>query len=410
MNTNHFNRGPRGMHRGAAALILLIFALLAAPAEETASAGQTAPAVETNPAGDAAAGAEVESLRNWGVVPLPLIAYTPDTGGMFGVAAIFFYGPDVGVPEADRAGLRNNVASVNAIVTTNGSYIFAGSSTNYLRAERWRWDNSAALVRAPGVFFGIGPDSDAEEEYTSFTIAGETSLRRQVATDFFVGPVYQAERVVLEETEAEGAIGRGVVVGSAEETFLSGVGFAMIRDTTGGVFWAEGGSIIEGEVRSFSGMTGSNESFGLYRMRGAVYVPLLEGTANRRGEKRAPHVLALQGRFRGAWGDVPFQHLPALGGDGVMRGLLDGRYRDRVAVIGQVEYRLPLSPRFAVVGFGSVGQVAPGIDDIELNSVKGAGGLGFRVALNKEQRLNLRIDLAFSPSGAAPYLSMGEAF
>jgi hypothetical protein len=399
MNTKQPYCGPRGSLRPTAMLIFLIFLmsiLAALPAQERGSGADAA--TEDTPA------------RHWGVVPLPLIAYTPDTGGMFGVAAIFFYGPDVGVPEEDRQGLRNNVASVNAIVTTNGSYIFAGSTTNYLRSQRWRWDNSAALVRAPGVFFGIGPDADAEEEYTSFTIAGETSLRRQVAPDFFVGPVYQAERVVMEETEPGGALTPGGEVVPEKETYLSGIGFSVIRDTTGGVFWAEQGTIFEADLRSFSSATGSTETFGLYRARGAVYLPLFGDRENRRGEERGTHVLALQGRFRGTWGDAPFQHLPALGGDGVMRGLLDGRYRDRVAVIGQVEYRLPLSPRFAVVGFGSVGQVGPGIDELTLNSVKGAGGLGFRIALNKELRLNLRIDLAFSPSGAAPYLSMGEAF
>ena len=71
---------------------------------------------------------------------------------------------------------------------------------------------------------------------------------------------------------------------------------------------------------------------------------------------------------------------------------------------------MPLSPGFAVVAFGSVGQVGKSVLDLDMNDLKGAGGIGFRVALNREQRLNLRLDIAFSPSRIAPYVNMSEAF
>ncbi|HKL21532.1 MAG TPA: hypothetical protein VJ904_06980, partial [Tichowtungia sp.] len=103
--------------------------------ETVSTDAQNAVADESSDTGETGGGP-----RHWGVVPLPLIAYTPDTGGMFGGAAIFFYGPDVGLSENEKTGRRNNTAAVNAIITTNGSYIGSLSGTNYLADERYRWD------------------------------------------------------------------------------------------------------------------------------------------------------------------------------------------------------------------------------------------------------------------------------
>ena len=73
--------------------------------------------------------------KHWGVVPLPLVAYTPDYGGMFGGAAILFFGPDVGVPESDQQGVRDNTVALNAIITTNGSFLTAVAA-HYVLQQR----------------------------------------------------------------------------------------------------------------------------------------------------------------------------------------------------------------------------------------------------------------------------------
>nr|MDA3947636.1 BamA/TamA family outer membrane protein [Spirochaeta sp.] len=318
----------------------------------------------------------------------------------FGGAAIFFYGPDVGVSEDEKTGRRNNTAAANAIITTNGSYIGSLSGTNYLAEERYRWDNAVYGNRAPGIFFGIGDDADEQEAYTAETIGFQSTFSLQVKPDVFVGPLYQFEGTTILETEDDGLLaGSNPPTGADGTTVVSGAGVAYIRDTTGGVFWPESGSTSVAELRSFSPYTGSSTTFGLYRIAHTHYISTV-----------GSHVLALQGRFRGSWGNVPFQHLPAIGGDGVMRGLLGGRYRDTIAMIVGAEYRIPLSERFAVVGFGSVGQVGESVVELDLPRARGAGGIGFRIALNKEQRLNLRIDIAVSPSGVFPYVNMGEAY
>lgn len=346
-----------------------------------------------------AAAEEAQPRRNWGVAPLPIIAYSPDYGGMFGAVAIFFYGPDVGVPEAERQGLRNNTLALNAIVTTNGSFIGAASATNYLRNEQFRWDNTLSGNRIPRTFFGLGPEADLEEKYAALTLGGSTTFTVRAADNLYVGPLYEYRYVTISDLESGGVLETGVVRGSEEKTIASGIGVRAIRDTSGGGFWPTGGYVLDTDVRFFSGALGSTDDFGLYGADFRKYISLFRG-----------HVLALQGRYRGSWGDTPFHFLPSVGGDGPMRGLLEHRYRDETAVTAQMEYRLPLTSRFGVVGFFSAGQVAGTVDRMDLTDPAVAGGLGFRVALNQEQKLNLRIDIAFSPMGVSPYVNVREAF
>jgi outer membrane protein assembly factor BamA len=342
---------------------------------------------------------ETHEQKSWGVVPLPIIAYSPDYGGMFGAAAIFYYSPDVGLPEEERAGLRNNTVAANGISTTNGSYIGAIAMTNYLRAERYRWDNSLAGNQIPRPFFGIGPEADAEEEYTARSFGAQTNFNVQAAEDLFVGPLYQYEYFSIRERDSGGLLDTGDLRGAGQELIASGLGGRLIWDTTGGTFWPTHGFVLDTDVRYYPESLGSSYSFGLYGADLRRYFSLF-GT----------HVLALQGRYRASWGDVPFQFLPSVGGDGPMRGVLEQRYRDAVAATVQAEYRVPLNRRFGMVGFVSAGQVGDDPGDLKLSNPKIAGGFGFRVALSTEQKLNLRIDIAFSQMGTSPYINMREAF
>ncbi len=342
---------------------------------------------------------EATERKSWGVVPLPIIAYSPDFGGMFGAAAILFYGPDVGVPEEEREGLRNNTVAVNGIITTNGSYIGALATTNYLAEERYRWDNSISGNQIPRSFFGIGPEAETEEEYTGRSFGASTNFNVQAAEDLFVGPLYQYEFFSIEERDGGGVLDSGDLRGADGKLFASGLGGRLIWDTTGGAFWPTHGFVLDTDVVYYPESLGSSYDFGLFGADFRQYFTLF-----------ASHVLALQGRYHASWGDVPFQFLPSVGGDGPMRGLLEQRYRDDVSTTVQAEYRLPINRRFGVVGFFSAGQVGEHIGDLELTDPKIAGGFGFRVALSTEQKLNLRIDVAFSEMGTAPYVNMREAF
>jgi hypothetical protein len=121
------------------------------------------------------------------------------------------------------------------------------------------------------------------------------------------------------------------------------------------------------------------------------------------------HVLAMRLLWSGAVGHLPFQLLPALGGQALFRGWFLRRLRDRVLLAAEAEYRIPLSPRWAVVAFGSVGRVASRVDKLSFRGLHGAGGAGLRLAVRKESRANVRLDLAYGDDFSV-YFQFREAF
>jgi hypothetical protein len=112
---------------------------------------------------------------------------------------------------------------------------------------------------------------------------------------------------------------------------------------------------------------------------------------------------------------VPFTQLCEFGSNNDIRGYEAGRYRDRLMFAVQSEYRLHLRfpqryPRFGVVVFGGVGEVAPTFGSFSFGSLLPAGGVGLRYRLSKTFPVNFRLDSAYGKNGGTYMFSIGEAF
>jgi hemolysin activation/secretion protein len=122
-------------------------------------------------------------------------------------------------------------------------------------------------------------------------------------------------------------------------------------------------------------------------------------------------VLALNGFVDFLSGDVPFQQLALIGGPRKMRGYFEGRFRDKNLWMFQAEYRWPIKGIFGMTFFANAASVAPDLNTLLSEQVHFAGGLGLRIRLSKEDKVNLRVDLGINEEGQVfPYFTVGEAF
>jgi hypothetical protein len=119
------------------------------------------------------------------------------------------------------------------------------------------------------------------------------------------------------------------------------------------------------------------------------------------------HVLALGARADAATGATPFTLLPGIGGSKLLRGYIDGRWRDRATLVGRAEWRFPIAGRFRGVVFGGAGAVGPSF--AALGPARAAGGAGLRFRLT-ESGANLRGDVAYGADGVQVYFLTLEAF
>lgn len=110
-------------------------------------------------------------------------------------------------------------------------------------------------------------------------------------------------------------------------------------------------------------------------------------------------------------GEAPYYDLCLFGKDSDLRGYEAGRYRDHASWALQAEIRQQLSTRVGAVWFGGAGGTAASGKDIWKHShVLPSVGMGLRYLASPENRVNLRMDLAYGRDGAALYFGIGEAF
>lgn len=96
-----------------------------------------------------------------------------------------------------------------------------------------------------------------------------------------------------------------------------------------------------------------------------------------------------------------------------MRGFYDGRFRSKNQVVLQAEYRVPIAWRIGAVGFAGIGNVGDRVHNLNFQELKYSYGGGLRVALNRKERLNLRVDYGWGVGESTShglYFQLGEAF
>jgi hypothetical protein len=93
----------------------------------------------------------------------------------------------------------------------------------------------------------------------------------------------------------------------------------------------------------------------------------------------------------GGLDEVPFVELPRLGGNDLLRGYPEGRFRDRVAVVGQAEYLWDLGRSFAGYLFVDGGRVWPELGDLALRDLRMGFGGGFQAHTMSQTMFRLQV-------------------
>lgn len=381
------------VRRVAASLILTVWLWgSTAVAQDTAKAERT----------ERDASSESKPSDGGGVGAFPILAYTPETSGMFGGFVVYhFDSPHASTRTgpAEDAPKRSSI-KMAAFYTLKKQYVVALAPTVYLGHD-WRLSGEVALSYFPDTFYPVGPnsDEDASEEFTQRTFWATAGVERRLVSHLSTGVrVFGASNEIL-RVEPGGRLDSGNVLGS-----------------TGGQIYAAGPSLVwDSRERDFSARYGARHA-----IEWLVYPPLFNadyGFSEVRVDLRqylgtvAGQVLALQLYCHTTWHRVPFQSLAPIGGDGRMRGYYATRYLDRASLSGQAEYRMPLFWRLGAVAFVGAGSVAPSLLDFETQYLRYVGGVGLRGALNEKDGVNLRLDLGMTGEKTrAFYFQIGEAF
>jgi hemolysin activation/secretion protein len=177
------------------------------------------------------------------------------------------------------------------------------------------------------------------------------------------------------------------------------LGLEVLHDTRLVVYGPRSGHLLRASAGAGGAAVGSEFDFQRYTLDARFYRGIGGAT-----------VVAAQAVVDVLDGTLPFERMPKLGGQSLLRGYTEPRYRDDAMAAAQLELRTPVRGRFGVAVFAGVGTVAPTLGDMAGRQFHPAGGVGVRFLLDPQAGFQLRVDVAAAPGGGGFYIAAGDAF
>ena len=337
----------------------------------------------------------VEHKRS-GIIPLPILFYTPETKLAGGVAINYYFHAS-----NSKITSRPSMLTPSIVYTQNKQFIIELPLDLYWRNGTYHLEGYMNYKKFPDKFYGIGnhTSEDDEENYTPKSVTFQMNLQKKVSSRLNIGVQYEFEHTKIIEVEENGLLVHGDIAGS-KGGMVSGAGLLVNRDTRDNIFYPSSGSFYQLSASLFSSSLGSDYDFNRFTLDLRQYFPLFSS-----------QVLACQGYINIITGDPPFQMLSLFGGRERMRGYFEGRYRDKNMMAFQIEYRImPVLWRFGLVVFAGFGDVSDKMENFELRNFKYSVGGGIRYLFIREEKINVRLDFGHGKNSSGIYITIGEAF
>lgn len=330
------------------------------------------------------------------ILVLPVVARSIETGWSFGLAASLTFRLD----KKDTSSRTSNIQGLS-LYSIHKQFVTAITGTQYFRHETYILSEQLSYSSFPDKFWGLGkhaPDS-AEENYSFKQYYITPHLMRHLGHNFYIGALFELQRVLDVDYKHGGLFDQQKVPGR-NPYVVAGLGLSFTYDNRNNAFSPDKGSFMQLYFDHFGKYLGSDYEYTNIVLDLRHYLRTV-----------GKQVLAVQAYSFNNIGNPPLRSLASLGGNNSMRGYYDGRFRDKQQFVLQAEYRVPVYWRFGLVGFAACGQIGHRLSDYTLDGLKYSYGGGIRFAINKQEKLNLRLDYGFTADGnSGLYFQLGEAF
>ena len=333
--------------------------------------------------------------KNFKIIGLPLIFYGPETKfGGGGAGMITFQMTKDSIPS------RPSSVQFGFAYTQLRQVLIYLPFNLWAKNDHYNFFGELGYYRYNYFFWGVGNDQPEEnrEIYDVVFPRIRMNLLQSIFKNTFTGLKYNFDDFRITRVEEGKLLESGSVTGGLGG-IVSSVGWVLKHDSRDNLFSASKGYFAEFSFQMDQKIWGSSFNNSRLILDASTY---FTNSFN--------HTLALNAYLVYGRGTIPFNQMAMLGGGKKMRGYYEGRYRDNNLVMLQSEYRMPLFWRIGVVGFFTLGDVAPAFNQFKINEPKVAYGGGLRWMIDQKQKINLRLDVGWAERKANFYLTVSEAF
>ena len=334
--------------------------------------------------------------RRTRLMAIPALYYTPETGWAGGISGMMLRYPAKGDTITRMSQLQ-----LSAVYTQNRQILTSLGVDLYSKENLWHIEGLIGYYDYPFFFAGIGNGYGENywEDYTATFPKLTMDFKRLVDTAVYVGLHTHVQQVNMKYVQPGGMLDTGNVVGS-DGGLIIGLGVVLDWDTRDFPSAALKGHLLNVEWVEYNSALGSDFDYRRFTVDARKYF-----------STKSQHTLAMQLLADWRPGEVPFNQMSMIGGQYILRGYPQGLYRDQYMIAMQAEYRSPyVLDLLGFNVFGSVGGVNASIGDV-FDYTRLSGGAGIRFPIDREKRINFRMDLAWSSDQTNGfYFGVSEAF
>lgn len=333
-----------------------------------------------------------------GFLASPFVFFKPDTDLLFGGLGVYYF----------RLKTNNNFKQETRLsfVQTIFEYSLKDQMDIQLGANIFL-PNESYVAKGffrfkvfPDVFYGVGNNTSGHDavHYNHNIFIANTSLARKLAPGVFLGLEYRysnAYNIDFDEPTSEVLDNVTGINGGVS----SGLGLIFTIDKRDNVVNASKGYFFEFSKYTYASKLGSSFNYSNVNL-----------TFNKYFDLGKDQIIATNTVANLNSGDPSFLAMAQAGGEKILRSYAMNRFRDKNFIGTQVEYRRPLFWRLGMVGFAGLGDVFDSTNDFSWERVKYSYGVGLRVMLNRQERLNFRLDYGIGRDSRSVYVTVTEAF
>lgn len=333
------------------------------------------------------AAVSLDSLLNLPAMALPIINYTPETNWEFGAAAQGYFT----LPGA----IRTSIAQVDGTYSLSKQWYVNAGVVLYTR--HWMLQARGGYRDYPDTWFAYGNEAVIKPAVAYSSQRGYLQVQPH-----YLLPMHWSVGLNLHFLDERTDI--------SDRTTVLGLGVVAQYDSRDILFYPRRGLFFKLQASHYEMLNANYSRVEVVRADLRQYVPVWHGDY---GDITFAWQLAAECALGK---DIPFQLLPTIGGQDLIRGVRRNMYRDNTMLALQAELRLPVWNFIHACVFAGVGDVY-NTQHWQWALPKVGYGLGLRVGINKA-KVNIRFDLARNNiykewntwQGYSFYLTATEAF
>ncbi|HUX54952.1 MAG TPA: BamA/TamA family outer membrane protein [Williamwhitmania sp.] len=313
---------------------------------------------------------------------IPTAIYAPETRWAFGLSSGYYF-------SKDNSRKVSNIQG-DLTYTLNDQFKASISPKVFSDDKRSFYSGRVVAMNYPDKFYGIGRHADSSQNYTWKNLSFLLQRQKVIFADLMLGVQMFIDYGRMKDSLPLSRYANEEIRGNGEY-LTAALGALATWDSRDNMFFARTGSFYKLSLLVNSKIFLSDCDYSRFTIDIREF-----GLLTRR--------ISLGFQYFGdfTWGEVPFQRLPMEGGYDILRGVRQGRYRDKMMMATQLELRANIFRRLYATTFIAAADVAPVVNEFLLKESNVSFGGGFRYRLNKAG-VNLRFDTGYSPGGKPLY-------